>query len=236
MLNRVLSRIKGPVVEKTRDPLYKDAKQSLEKLTFNFNQMINYINQVETTLQKLSDISLKFGQDIREFYSDAPQDQQLKAQTNLNFTKHFCALTNNFFIPRTNTNVISLLNQFNELITQANQLKEKLKLSRKEYDKSKALVQFLSEDSDTNTTKMREAIDKMDADNEKYSKLNNDFINLVAAINESREKEFERPFKNLVCLSSQYLMQVFSQVQKFRTTFPPNVFKNRENMNKKPNS
>lgn len=225
MLNRVINKIKGPVIEKTKDPLYKEAKINLKNLTFATQQMINYIDQIDQTLQKLSDLTIKFGQDISECYADAPQDQQLKVRTNLNFSKHFCALTNNFFIPRMNTNVILLLSQFSDQITQANLLKSDLKSARKEFDKSRAIVSFLSEDPTTDAVKMREAIDKMDNDDQKYSKLNSDFINTVNKLKEQRETTFEVPFKNFLCLSSQYMMQVFTELQKYRTTFPPNVFR-----------
>ena len=233
---KFFNRIKGPTIEKTIDPLYNEAKANLQKLTFDIDQLINYISQIENTLQKLSDLSLKLGNDISECYTDAPQEQLLKVRTNLNISKNFCALTNNFFIPRTNSNVIYLLAQFKEDITKANELEKNVKLLRKEYDKSRAMVTFLSEDATTDQVKMREAIDKMDNDNQKYSEINSLFINSVNALKEKRESSFEVPFKNLICLTSQYLMQVFTQLQKYRTTFPSNTFKQRNFSRNYPNN
>ncbi|KAK8897871.1 hypothetical protein M9Y10_000100 [Tritrichomonas musculus] len=224
MLNNVFSKIRGPVVVKTIDPLYKEAKETLKIITIDADKMINYIEQIENTLKKLSQLSMQFGDDINQFYSDAPEEKQEKAKTNFNFIKNFFALTNGFFIPRTEFNVISLITQYRDETNQLNELKKNVKLLRTEYDKSRAMVQYLSIDPDVDKNKMNQALDKMEIDNQNYSQINIQFVNSVNKLKEKRKATFEITFKNFLCLSSQYMMQIFTEIQKYRITFPPETF------------
>lgn len=227
MINSLLTKYTGIGVEKTKDQNYSEAKLELKKIAdsiSNFDQLINYVVQIEETLQKLSDASINLAEDIDQFFSDAPEEQQYRAKTHLNFSIHFSALTSNFFIPRTEANVFSLLKQLKEEVNELTQLKETIKLLRFEYDRYRAIVNYLSDSAKIEEKDMKEAVLKMNQNYQQYYSLKTQFINAVNNLKENREIIFKRPLQNMICLTSQYMMQVFREVQKYRTTFPPELF------------
>ncbi|KAK8842560.1 hypothetical protein M9Y10_025417 [Tritrichomonas musculus] len=224
MFDSFVSIIKGPTVVKTIDPRYTQAKLTLKQITFEPEQMIKYIEEMEHSLQKLSSATYKLGEDIDHWCVEAPEDVLLEAKTNLSFTKHFSALTNNFLIPRAETHVLSLLVKYRNELDNIKEIREKVKKTRKEFDKSKAYVKYLSLFPEIDQDKMTEALEKLDQDNLNYSTANTEFIEAVGKLEQEWKEKLEKPFKNLLCITSQYMMQVFSELQKYRTTFPPGVF------------
>ena len=64
--------------------------------------------------------------------------------------------------------------------------------------------------------------------NQIYSNLNMKFINGINRLKDERETTFNIPFKNLTCLISQYMMQTFTEIQKYRISFPPETFTPKE--------
>ena len=224
MLDDFVTMIKGPTVIKTIDPLYNDAKQALRNITYDPEQTISYIEQMEKSLQDLSSATYKLGEDIDHWFSDAPEDIKLEAKTNFSFTKHFSALTNNFLVPRAQTHVISLLLKYQSELEEIREKREEVKKLRKEFDKSQALVRHLLSLSEVDEDKMREAIKKMNDDDQAYSTSNSDFIDAVNNLKQEWNKKLEKPFINLLCITSQYMLQVFTELQKYRTTFPHDIF------------
>lgn len=71
---------------------------------------------------------------------------------------------------------------------------------------------------------MRNAINKMKKDEENYRLLNTKFIDSVNKLKKRRKSTFYIPLKNMLCLTSQYMMQVFTEIQKYRISFPPKLF------------
>ncbi|OHT17494.1 hypothetical protein TRFO_02523 [Tritrichomonas foetus] len=224
-----ISKISSQKIPKTIDPRYTEAKTTFKKISFDVSKMINSLNQMQLNLQKLATASLKFGEDIDHWFSDAPEDAQLKAKTTLSFSKHFSALTINFLSPKVEPNVIALLVRYQNEMNRLNDVKIQRKLARIEYDKSRAALEsFLADPSKIDPSKLEEAKLKVSKDKDLYSPLNEDFITSVKKLEDNRESSFEKPYKNLLCLTSQYMMQVFTELQKFRTTFPPNLFVHNE--------
>lgn len=226
MIDNIITKVKGPVVVKTKDRHYKEAKLTLQKLIEEINELqrtINYFDQIKTTLQKLSDTSLNLGEDIENFFSDAPEDQINRAKTHLNFSIHFSALTNNFLIPRTNVNINLVFDGIKKQVNDLIKLKEDVKILRNLYDKQKAFVEYLSKDPDVNSDKLSKESTKLCECHQQYSSLNTKFISSVNNLYND-ENTLKKPFKNMICLISQYLMQIFREIQKFRTTFPSELF------------
>lgn len=222
----IITKVKGPVVVKTKDPHYKEAKLTLQKLIEEINELqrtINYFEQIKTTLQKLSDVSLNLGEDIENFFSDAPEAQVNRAKTHLNFSIHFSALTNNFLIPRANVNINLIFDDIKKQVDDLIKLKEDVKILRSLYDKQKAFVEYLSKDPDVNNDKLGKESNTLCECHQQYSTLNTKFINSVNNLSND-ENTLKKPFKNMICLISQYLMQIFREIQKFRTTFPSELF------------
>lgn len=229
MLDSFITIISGPPIEKTKDPLYTRAKNKLKKILSEaeqIDQIINSIEQLEKMLQLLSDASLTIGNDLSKNFSDAPEQEKLRAQTNLNITKHFSALTNNFLIPRIDKNVIDSLSRIKEKANKLAVVKEYVKQFRQEFDLSRAVVknyeinQHYKKDDEI----MKNAIIKMNKDKENYLDINKKFINSVNKLKKRKKTIFDVPLKNMICLMSQYMMLVFNEIQKYRTTYPPDLF------------
>lgn len=226
MIDDLIIKVKGPEVVKTKDPQFKEAKLILNKMieeVAEYERTINYFDQIKLTLQKLSDTSLNLSEDIDNFFSEGPESEVNKAKTHLNFSIHFSALTNNFFIPRTNVNINYIFEQTKKQINDLCKLKEDVKILRDLYDKQKAVFDYLSKNGDKNDEKLCKEAQKMCKCLNQYSSLNTEFINTVKKLNDD-ENTFQKPFKNMICLISQYLMQIFREIQKFRTTYPPDLF------------
>lgn len=233
MLDDFVTMIKGPTVIKTVDPMYDDAKKYLRKIIYNPEQIISYIEQMERSLQQLSSATYKLGEDVDHWFADAPEDIKLEAKTNYSFTKHFSALTNNFLVPRSQTHVVSLLLKYQNEIEQIKEKREEVKKYRKEFDKSQALVRYLLSLSEVDEDKMRAALERMNQDDQAYSSSNLEFIESVTKLKQEWNKKLEKPFKNLLCITSQYMLQIFAELQKYRTTFPHDLFDSTEISDKK---
>lgn len=234
MLDNIITIITGPNVAKTKDPAYSKAKHKLKKIlneAERIDEIIYSIEHFEKTLQSLSDATYILGKDIRDNFSDAPEEDKLKAKANFNISKHFCALTKNFFIPRIDTNVITSLTKIKEKANKLNDLKDYVKILRREFDLSRAVVNDYYTNNSIDEEKMKEVTNKMNKDKENYTKLNEKFINSVNKLKKRRKTIFHVPVKNMICLMSQYMMLVFSEIQKYRSTFPPDLFVTKKSLN-----
>lgn len=227
MLDNIITIITGPTVEKTKDPLYSKAKLKLKKILSDveeIEQIIYSIEQMEKALKYLSDASYQLGKDLNESFSDASEEEKLKARTNLNFTKNFYALTNSFLIPRIDEHVILLIRKIKNKANHLLEVKKNVKLLRQEYDLSRAIVHDYYANYSDDEVEMRNAINKMKKDEENYRLLNTKFIDSVNKLKKRRKSTFYIPLKNMLCLTSQYMMQVFTEIQKYRISFPPKLF------------
>ncbi|KAH0788748.1 hypothetical protein GPJ56_007430 [Histomonas meleagridis] len=203
--------------DKITDPEYDAAEQELKKLSLETDKIIGYLIKLQTHLEKLSRTSANLGEDVDKWFIDAPQESKLKAKTFLSVGKHFDALTVNFLHPRLEPHVISILSNYQA---------EVLNMEKVKKDRKKALDKYQKTLSAKDATEDQKAKDR-----EEYEKLNQEFITNVKSLSERRAKELEIPFRNFTCIMSQYLMQVFTEIQKFRTTFPPELFQKDEPKN-----
>ncbi|OHT05738.1 hypothetical protein TRFO_26482 [Tritrichomonas foetus] len=216
--------IMGPKVVKTIDPRYKEASVNYKQVSIDTEQIIGSLIQMKTHLENLAKASVKLGEDINHWYADAPEDQQIKAKTTNSFTHNFSNLTVNFLGPRIDPHVVKILAKYQAEVVRLEKVKHERKAARREYDKAKSVVTFLITADDKNQLKMREADKKMKETKAVYDKLNEDFIQSVHKLVETRAETLETPFRNLIAIMSQYMMQIFSDMQKFRTTFPNCAF------------
>ena len=222
-VSNVTRQIIGPKFEKTIDPRYKEASAQYKKISIETEHIIGYLIQMNKKLSNLAMATSKFGNDINHWFLDAPEDQQLKGKTTQSFAIHFSNLTLNFLGPRVDANVIKTLSQYQIEVSKLAEVRINLKEARKEYDKANSTLNFLVFNND-DSKKIAEYNIKMNKAKNTYQELNEDFILRVRKLIETRPDTLEKPFKNLVCILSQYMMQVFQELQKFKTLFPDNVF------------
>ena len=220
-----VTKITAPNIEKDYDPRYHEAKEKFLRLNLNFDKMVKLIKTFESNLEKLSKASLKLSSNMVEWLNDGSYEQQIKAKTALSFSKHFSALTINFLQPRVEPHVIALLSKYQDEINRLKEVRSQIKKTRKEYLKSISALEKLKANPTTDQMTIEEAQLTVKKNKEEYEKLNKDFVASVRKLDESKEQSLEVPFKNLLCLMSQYMMQVFKELQRFRTTFPPQTFR-----------
>ena len=212
-----------PKIIKTSDPRYNEAKETFKLLSVDTEQIIGSLIQMQTQIQQLAKASVKFGEDINLWFSDSPRETKLAATTVDSFAKEFDQLTLNYLKPRIDPNVVAPLAIFQKEVLRLQTVKEKRKKARKEFDSSRAKL-VLSIEKKENAQKITEFENENKKNKSKYEELNEDFIFSISKLQEQRPEILEKPFRNLVAILSQYLYQVFNQMQKFRTTFPPSTF------------
>jgi len=221
--DKAASAVGIPKVVKTIDPRYTEAKESFKTLSVDTEHIIGSLIQMQTQIQQLSRSCVKLGEDVSSWFSDAPRETKLQGMTVEAVAKQFDNLTTNFLKPRIDPNVIAPLAIFQKEVVRLQGVKDKRKKARKEYDNTKAKLQ-LSVDKQELPQKVAELESEMRKTKAKYEEFNEDFISSISKLNVQRPEILEKPFRSLVGILSQYMIQLFTEMQKFRTTFPQTVF------------
>ena len=210
-------------VEKTQDPRYDEAKKLFKNISIDSEKIVGGIIQYEGQLKNLADLAVKLTVDLNQWFQDAPNPSTSKITTLQSLSKDFDITTNNFFCPRLEPHVIKHVSQFHAEVERLRKIKSQRSKARKDYDVARTQLshavehKFSSETISTFDNKAREC-------REKYTPLNEDFISSVHKLVASRSNLVERPIRNLLCLQSQYMMHIFTELQKLRSVFPPETF------------
>ncbi|KAK8899572.1 hypothetical protein M9Y10_001888 [Tritrichomonas musculus] len=232
----------------TVDPQYIEAEKNLKQIKTDLDQIIGSLTMMESHFGKLSKMVGTFGNDIKTWYMDTPDDDQtFKSQTVSVFSQNFSSLTTNFFVPRFEYNVVKKLSSFQNEIDRLNHVQEMVEESRKQYDKTQTMYDYLIEERDSKVNsntflehlnpltyikpnlieldqEIKDTHDQLVRDKAQYDNFNNDFITSVNKLAETRDKTIDGSFKSFICILSQYIMRVFKDMQKFKTSFPPECF------------
>ena len=234
--SKVIDSIKPNInILKSNDSNSDDPKAEFEasvelfkKISTDSNEMIGLLIKFQAQLEKLSHCAIKFSEDMDKWFIDAPEESRYRAKTVLSFAKHFDALTVNFLKPRIDPHVISILLKFQEEIERLEVVQEERQKALKAMEKTSTSLK-ITFDKD----KKHHLEEQYDEEKRLFDEKNQDFIQSVNALSQNKSENLEKPFRNLICLFSQYMMQVFTELQKFRTTYPPETF---AVLNNQPNS
>lgn len=198
---------------------YCAALDAFNSISYDANRMIGLIIKFQAQLEKISRTSVDFGESMDKWFFDAPEASQHRAKTVLSFAKNLDALTVNFLKPRTEPHVISALLKFQSEIDRLRELHDERQQAKKAMDKISAML-LVTIDKD----KKQKLENQHSTEKARFDEKTTDFQQSVQVLSQNKTEALERPFRNLICLYSQFMMQIFTELQKFRTTFPPETF------------
>lgn len=212
-----------PVVEKTVDPAYDQAKEQFKKLKLDTEKIIGSIVQMNTQLKTLASATKRFGDDLSTMFVNTQQNTKNEAKGISLFGGQFEKFTENILNKQIDSGVVSPLAVYHKEIKRLQVVKEKRKVARKEYDESRAKLKAYKD-----SNQKYEEVMAINAETEKafqkYNELNQDFIMNVNRLAMQRTQSLDLPFRNLTNIMSQYLMQVFNEMSRMKVSFPPQVF------------
>lgn len=218
-----IEKLQGVKVVKTMDPRYNEAKINYNHMNVNTSNLIGSIMQMQSQMEQLSHLASKMGDDFSMWFMDSTPETKIKIKTTTNFTKQLDQLTTHFLGTRIDPHVVRLISEFQKEFERITVVKRERKKYRKEYDYARAYVSSKGA-TERDTNKFRENQQKMQTNKDAYDKLNSDFINSVAVLQSKQYEYLEKPIRNLIALMSQYMLNVFTELQKFRTTYPGETF------------
>lgn len=222
VMDKAMGTVGLAKIEKTIDQRYIDAKKVFNKASIEGDQIIGSLLQMINQLESLGRAAIKLGEDCCDSLKDAPRQAQAEAQTITDVARGFELLSSQFLHPRVDPHVVRPITVYQAELTRITNLKKKRSDARKKYDVSRyALEQAVKRKETQNITDLEK---EKSTNFAKYQQLNEDFINSTYRLISTREETMIRPYRNLIVILSQYLMQVLNQIQKFRSTFPPQAF------------
>ncbi|OHT07554.1 hypothetical protein TRFO_05188 [Tritrichomonas foetus] len=207
---------------KTIDPLYTEAKESFIKISKDTIIMIKSINNFLNDLERISRLSVRIGDGVASFFNDNPQYQP-QGRNLSTVGQNVDRLTYQFLKPKLDPYVVQPLESFQAEIKRLKDVRSKLKVERKNYDRLRQKLQKL-EGKNSNLNLVRETEGHMREAYNKYQSFNQDFIQSVKKLVASRPQCLDTPLTNMTNILSQYLGEVMKNVNSLRTTFPPQVF------------
>lgn len=232
---------------KTVDPDYVEADRIFQEIKTDMEKIVGSLTMMESQFETLSRIVGNFGNDIETWYMDSSDEhQQLKSQTVSVFSHNFSLLTANFLNPRVEFNVTKKLSAYQNEVERLKRVQEMVELTRKQYDQTSTRYNYLiserNEKANSNFLdyinpmtlikpnlielgqEIQSTQEQLNHDRVQYEQYNTDFITSVNKLEETRAETLDQSFKNLICIMSQYMMKVFTDMQKFRTVFPSDCF------------
>ena len=219
-LDSALATIGYPTVEPTLDPRYDIAAKNFSILQEDTSQIITTLAQLQQQISNVSRICARLGSNLTVWSEEFPENVKNEAITIESFGKQFDNLTTNFFVPRIEPLIVSPLAKFQSEVMRLVEVRKQRDEAVKQYDHARANYKYLSEKKSSGFEKA-EAEYKLTKEN--YEKYNEDFIETVKKLMNQRENGLDTPAKTLIAILSQFLMQLFREAQKFRTTFPEYV-------------
>ena len=219
LVGKTKLKLSIPTVVKTVDERYKQAKITFAALSMETSEVIGSLIQMEQRLQKLSQHTVRIAENMDTWFADAPEESKLRAKTTLSFARNFETFTTNFLGPRIEPHVIVSLAKWEQTMIRLRNVKEMRKAARKKYDKQRAKLLVLLEHSDVNDAQLRACEKKTNDCRVAYEKYNEDFIVSVDGLRQTKAETLDAGLSNMAAIMSQYLMFVFTDLQKFRTTF-----------------
>lgn len=213
-----------PTIVKTVDGRYTRAKILFQSLSAETSEVIGSIMQMEQRLQKISQQSVRIAENMDSWFADAPEESQLKAKTALSFARNFEAFTTSFLGPRIEPHVIVSLAKWEQNLIRIRNVKELRKTARKKYDRQRAKLMVLLENPGGSDATLRACEAKTNSYRVTYEKYNEDFIGSVEILPLMKQETLDAALSNMAAIMSQYMMFVFTDLQKFRTTFSDTEF------------
>ena len=224
-----------PTVQKTKDPRYSDAKKKLLVLEQDTEKLVGTFSQMLSQMKELSSILLKLCTNISIYLEEFDQEEIMnKVITIESFVRSFDNLTLNFLLPRLNLLIIQPLARFQKEIYRLQGLKQDIKTWRTKYDYNRTYYEYYVQKQykETEIEKWRNDFEEA---RDNYTKYNEDFIDSIFKLMEARTEIIEKPSKVFIAVISQYFHQVFTEIQKFRTTFPEAIINDTQNKPSKEN-
>ena len=213
-----LSTVKITDVPKTSDPLYDNAKLKYKNLSKYLENIIGKLSTIQTHLSEISKISSLIGSNYSKIVKDCSEEYQNHSLTIISFGKQFENLTINFLKPRADAYLLRPLSLLKAELDRLSGIKLQRKEARKNLDSLRGNV-ALYEKLKRPQVEISKLNEEVSAARMEYERYNQEFITSVQKIDITEEH-----LKKLIIIFSQYMMQVFIEVQKFRTTFPQEIF------------
>ena len=222
-----LSTVGIPVVTKTKDPLYTEAKNSFKILCGETEKVVGSLSTLQSRISQISRLSEELSANYTQWVKDLGNEERINQAITLeSFGKQFENLSNNFLKPRAEFIVIRPLALLQAEIMRLSEIKLQRKEAVKKYDSARAKLKMLEEQKSPKSSEIAKATEETNDTKKVYDELNTSFISGVRGLSSSFEEKFAVPIRNLVAVFSQYMMQIFAEAQKFRTTFPAETINN----------
>ena len=228
-----LSTVKITEVQKTKDPMYDKAKQKYNILQKYSEQIIGKLSTIQSQLSEISKISSLLGSNYSKMVKECPEEFQNHSLTIISFGKQFENLTINFLKPRADAFLLRPLSLLKAELNRLSEIKLQRKEAKKKLDSLKGNIELYTKlkRPELEISKLTE---EANAARMEYERYNQEFIDGINKIDITEDH-----LKKLIVIFSQYMMQVFIEAQKFRTTFPQELFENdysTNQINKEPQS
>ena len=216
--NTALATIGIPEVQKTFDPRYLQAKQKYKQYSSNLVDIIGQLSTMQSQLNTVSKLASSIGTNFSKFSEGFPIEYQNHAITAESFGKQFESITLNFFKPRADALILRPLSLFKGEIDRLHVVKKQRKESRKKYDSLRANFEAMQK-AKKSAQDLAKTEAELNAAKSEYEKYNTDFIESIQKIELTDDH-----LMKLIVVFSQYLMQILIELQKFRTTYPEEIF------------
>lgn len=220
-----LATVGIPTIEETKDPRYDLAVNYHNMLQLDTQQIIITLTQLQHQISNVSRICSRLGTNLGIWAEDFPEDVKNEAITIESFGKQFDNLTTNFLLPRLDPLIVTPLTVFEQEVLRLVEVRKQRDIAVQEYDRTRAYVNLYESKQSSELAKATEDFNKA---KNVYDAYNEDFIDSVKRLMQQRENGLKEPARVLIAILSQFLMQLFKEAQKFRTTFPEYVLNNGE--------
>lgn len=212
-----------PVTEKTIDADYTQAKEAFKTICLDTVQIIGCIIQMSNQMQVLSRSVTKIGADLEISFITASQNSKGEAKAIEMFGKQLESIVSNQFARLIDQNVVAPLSVYQKETDRLKDIQKQRKPLRKEYDQARSKLKWL-QDHNGKVGEIEAQNQKTQEAYNKYSVLNNDFIQGVNRLVMQRAQYLETPFRNFVGIFSKFMCSVTNEMERVKTSFPPSTY------------
>jgi hypothetical protein len=210
----------GPKPSKTFDPAYTQAKCNARLLLTQVDDsLVGHAVQWEARLGRLARATCELGKDLTEWFSDAPPDFSDRATTVLSFGLSFEHWTLNFLEPRMSPYVTGKYSEWQKDVKRLPDLILSRRESRKRFDLARQKLEAALVDTSSDSGSVSRESFQVTESQKQYNAKNSEFIALVDKLMKEKAEIVATTSANVIGLMAQYGQLVFTDMQKFRTTF-----------------
>jgi hypothetical protein len=212
----LFAKIKAVIAPKTEDSQYDEVRTVLLSSSIESEKYLSSLRNLLKHLHEFGRICQKCANDLTIWMTEeAPPQQSLTAKRVTDFARSFDDFTDFSLTHRIEPNFAAPFRVYETAVANLQKLKSQREDARKEFDKNREIQKQLETAKKPKQTEIDKAKVKTEEAQEKYERLNTQFIEEMTLFTEERRISLGDPFRVMIALFCKYIQEMSPEMEGF---------------------